>query len=528
MGLFKSAVPEVPATAIDLAGQDAVIEKHAVDPEKALETAQLENGSVEHAGHAAFDPNMEKRIVRKLDWNLVPLVMALYLLSFLDRSNIGNAKIAGMSTDLELTGSRYSWLLTIFYIAYIIGQFQIMGWKRFPPHIFGTYAILAWGIISAAQAAAQTWGGEMALRFLLGWFESAYGPGIPYLLTFFYLRHEVGTRMGVFLAAAPLATCFSGALAYGITSGHPALAKWRVLFLVEGLPTIAMAAVTFFYLPDSPQKARFLNEDEKRIAIARGVRQTGHSERVGGINWKDIGLTFLDPKPWFTALMYFSCNVSFSSLPVFLPTILEEMGFTSIDAQGLSAPPYFISWLVTIGTAYLADKTQQRGLVVIGCSVLGGIGYILLATTKTVAPRYLGSFFAAAGVFPAIANILPWVSNNQGSDTRRGAGLVILNLVGQCGPLLGTRVYPTTGAPFYIEGQSVCAAFMFFTAFLALGLRMLLVWENKKLDRKYGTLAEQKARAEGGGGGGGSVGEPQKVEVHAGVENYGPLYRYVL
>lgn len=120
--------------------------------------------------------------------------------------------------------------------------------------------------------------------------------------------------------------------------------------------------------------------------------------------------------------MYFSCNVSYSSLPVFLPTILNEMGFSSINAQGLSAPPYFVSTIVTIGTCYIADRTRQRGLMIAFLSVVGGIGYILLATCKPVAPRYFGTFLCASGVFPAIANILPWVVNNQGSDTRRGMG----------------------------------------------------------------------------------------------------------
>ena len=120
--------------------------------------------------------------------------------------------------------------------------------------------------------------------------------------------------MGIFLSAAPLATCFAGALAYGITSGHAALASWRLLFLVEGLPTVAMAGVVFFFLPDSAHEARFLNEDEKRIALARGVRQAGQSERHGGIDWQEVGMTFLDPKPWLTALMYFSCNVRFPQL----------------------------------------------------------------------------------------------------------------------------------------------------------------------------------------------------------------------
>src|SRR5947207_2809445 len=101
------------------------------------------------------------------------------------------------------------------------------------------------------------------MQTTIGLFEAGFGPGIPYLLSFFYLRHELGFRCGIFVSAAPLANTFAGALAYGITSGHPHLAKWRVLFLVEGLPTVAMAAAAFFFLPDNPEKARFLNEEEK-------------------------------------------------------------------------------------------------------------------------------------------------------------------------------------------------------------------------------------------------------------------------
>lgn len=132
----------------------------------------------------------------------------------------------------------------------------------------------------------------------MGLFEAGYGPGIPYLLSFFYLRHEVGLRIGVFLAAAPLANTFAGALAYGITSGHPSIAKWRVLFLVEGLPTIVMAAIAYFFLPDSPEKARFLNEDEKRVAKARGVLQVGDKKRVGSVSLKEMAKGLLDIKGW--------------------------------------------------------------------------------------------------------------------------------------------------------------------------------------------------------------------------------------
>lgn len=481
---------------------------------------QLESNTTS-ASVPGIDPELERRVVRKIDKRVPTLLAALYLVSFLDRSNIGNAKIAGMEEALNLVGGRYENLITLFYISYIVFEFQAFMWKIVPPHIWGAFIVFAWGAIATAQAAVQSYEAELGLRFVLGIFEAGFGPGVPYLLSFFYLRHELGSRIGLFLSCAPLANTFAGALAYGITSGHSELANWRLLFLVEGIPTLIMAVVTFFFLPDSPATARFLNEEEKVVAEARGVRQVGEVERVHGfkgVNVKEIGATLMDPKAWFTALMYFSCNVSFASLPVFLPTILEEMGFSSVNAQGLTAPPYFISFLVTCGSSILADRIQQRGFVVMTLAGIGGLGYVLLTACKSVAGRYIGVFLAASGVFPAIANILPWVLNNQGSDTRRATGIVLLNVVGQCGPILGTRIFPDSEAPRFIKGQAICTAFMFFTVFLAFGLRTLLKYENRKLDRLY---AEETARA-------GSVDEKAASQADIAQENYGPSFRYVL
>lgn len=226
-----------------------------------------------------------------------------------------------MTEDLDLVGNRYQWLLTVFYFGYIFFAFLAIMWKVMPPHMWASIIVMAWGLIATLQAATSSWQGEMACRFFLGATEQGFGPGVPYLLSFFYLRHELGLRVGIFLSAAPLANMFSGrfrydragpkdtwsdplsgALAYGITSGHSHLANWRLLFLVEGLPTILMSFVAFFYLPDSPDKAKFLNEEEKLVAKARGVRQAGTSDRIGGVVWKDIGAALLDIKCWFTAV----------------------------------------------------------------------------------------------------------------------------------------------------------------------------------------------------------------------------------
>lgn len=142
----------------------------------------------------------------------------------------------------------------------------------------------------------------MAIRFLLGAFEAAYAPGIIYLLSFFYLRKEVGFRCGLFASAAPLASTFAGALAYGITSGQSSLANWRLLFLVEGLATLIMVPFAWFFTPDSPDKARFLTAEEQEVVKSRAVKQVGVVHRRGAISIKEFGLTMIDVKAWLNAV----------------------------------------------------------------------------------------------------------------------------------------------------------------------------------------------------------------------------------
>ncbi len=212
--------------------------------------------------------------------------------------------------------------------------------------------------------------------------------------------------------------------------------------------------------------------------------------------------------------MYFSCNVSFSSLPVFLPTILTGMGYSSINAQGLTAPPYFLAFLCCIASTYVADRTGQRGLVIMTTSLIGAIGYTVLATVKATGPRYFAVYLVAAGIFPAVFNVAPWTLNNQGSDSGRGTGIALLQMVGQCGPLLGTRLYPAAEGVYYVKGMSVCAAFMFFSAILALTLRQYLAWQNKKADERE---AAQRA----------TMDDDEKT-VNVAGENFGFGFRYIL
>ncbi|KAH8812217.1 retrograde regulation protein 2 [Xylogone sp. PMI_703] len=447
-------------------------------------SSEVQHGKVvEH--QSRFTKEEEEAVIRKLDWHLMPLIFTLYSLSVLDRSNLGNAKIAGMQDDINLSGNRYSWLGTIFYISYILFQWTQMGWKIFPPHRWVACACVFWGTVSSVQAATTSWAGLMVCRFLLAIPEAMYGPSVPLYLSFFYPRERLGLRTGIFLSGSALANAYGGALAYGISQARGAIAPWRILFLVEGLPTIALGVVAYFWIPDGPSTARFLNEREREIAIELSLRQPGDREN-DKFQWKQALGGLLDWRSYLPSLCYFGANVCFASLPLFIPTIISEMGaFSTIQSNGLSAPPYVLCFICIVSCAFLSDRVGVRGPFVSGAALVAAIGYIILATQDTVGVRYFGLFLATI-IFTSVALLLSWVANTHATDSKRAAGLTILATGGQCGPVLGTNIFPPSEGPFYRKGMWIsCGACLL--VFVLAALQSFLLWrENKRRDAKYG------------------------------------------
>ncbi|KAG8532642.1 uncharacterized protein KY384_002519 [Bacidia gigantensis] len=166
---FKAAPPP---TATDVVLEDKPLPA-AQDLEKHRDELSVSE-SLPQTHNENIDPELERRVVRKMDFRIVPLVSALYILSFLDRSNIGNARIAGMREELHLVGNRYQWLLTIFYITYILFEWQTLMWKVVPPHIWASFVVFGWGLIATAQSGVHSWSGLMACRFFLGISEAGF------------------------------------------------------------------------------------------------------------------------------------------------------------------------------------------------------------------------------------------------------------------------------------------------------------------------------------------------------------------
>ncbi|KAH8912189.1 MFS general substrate transporter [Coniochaeta sp. PMI_546] len=456
------------------------------------------------ASFTLYTPDEERAVVRKFDRKLVVFVALLYMLSFLDRSNIGNARIAGMDDDLQSIPPQedmYEWALTAFYIAYILFEWMSLLWKVIPAHIYVSVIVLSWGCIASIQAVSVNYPMLIFLRTLLGIGEAAF-TGVPFYLSFFFRRDELAFRTAMFISAAPLATSFASSLSWLIIKlGEKGpIAPWRLLFLIEGFPSVLVAVVAWNVIPDSPETAHYLTPREKRVARLRLRHEQPRRSRTssnpdpesksgpGGLDAAKILSVLSDPAAWLTGLIFFLANMAYSSLPVFLPTILTRMGHSALSSQLLAAPPYLSSFFIVLATAHMSDKMRARGPLLIAAALASAAGYAVLALSSTLGLkaestiRYLAVYPAAAGFFTVVVLTISWSINNQADESRRGGGFALLQVLGQCGPLVGARLYPVRAGPFYTGGMAVCAGAMTGVAVLALGLRWYLSRLNKRLD----------------------------------------------
>ncbi|KAI1755623.1 major facilitator superfamily domain-containing protein [Xylaria castorea] len=468
------------------------------------------------ASFQLYTPDEEKAVLRKLDRRLVIFLAFCYMLSFVDRSNIGNARIAGMETDLQTKPPRedyFAWTLRAFYFSYILFEWMTLLWRVVPAHIYVSVIVLSWGIVASLQAVVTSYPMLIVLRVLLGIGEAGFA-GVPFYLSFFFKRRELAFRTALFISAAPLASAFAGFVAWLILWAGKSLliASWRLLFLLEGFPSIIVATIAWGLIPDSPETTSYLSPRERKIALLRlqhekaeqhshrrssfsstATRKNKPASSTSGLKSKDVLAAFKDPKAWLTAFMLFLANMAYSTLPAFLPTILKDMGHSELQAEALSAPPNLLAFGIVLLTAQLSDRAQSRSLFIAAHALLSASGYLVLALARPAgegiispAIRYLAVYPAAVGFFSVVVLVLAWSVNNQPSEGRRGGGFALLQVVGQCGPLIGAQLYPDRDAPFFETGMWACAAAMFGVAVLALVLRAYLVWLNRKLDKEEG------------------------------------------
>ncbi|KAH7109162.1 major facilitator superfamily domain-containing protein [Dactylonectria estremocensis] len=462
--------------------------------EVALVTKGVMQPDTEHAESAEreFSPAETKRLLRKIDWALLPLLSLLYLLSFLDRANIGNARLAGLEEDLNMPGKwDYSVAVSVFFPFYVASEIPSnLAMKHFRPSFWIPSIMLAWGIVMTLMGIVHNYPGLLATRMALGLAEGGLFPGVTYYITLWYKRHECGLRIAIFFSAATAAGAFGGLLARGIMemSGVGGLAGWAWIFILEGILTVLVALFAFYALHDYPDTAQFLNPDERQEVVRR-LRED-NSVLSNEFRSKFVKDALKDWKIWVHMFITIGIFLPVYSVSIFLPTIIRSMGHAGELAQLMSAPPYVTACFATVIGGFAADKQRQRGVYVISFCLVAIIGLVILITVENNSVKYFACFLVLSGIFAYVPQGTSWNGNNIGGSVKRGVGLAMQIGFGNLGGAIAGFIYRQEDAPHYRSGHGTLIATLCMSCSLAIFMRWYLHKENAKRDRMYKALSE--------------------------------------
>ncbi|KAH8670715.1 MFS transporter [Ilyonectria robusta] len=439
------------------------------------------------------DSEANKALLRKQDIRLIPICAMMYLLAYLDRSNIGNAKVMNSETNSDLlsstgmTSNQYSVALMVFLIAYTIFEAPSNFFlKKLGPSKWFSFLLCSWGTISMCLGAVQNFGGITAARFILGIFEAGLAPGLAYYISFWYRANERSLRLAFIYSTATLAGAFGGLIAYGIShmENVAGLEAWRWLFILEGAPSVLFGIFIFFYLPDYPESPRFLNTEEKELAVLR-MEYNGSKGSAGSMKWADAKAVLLDWRLYLHYIVYFSKSCPFSSLSLFAPSITKGLGYDSFEAQLMTVPPYVAAFVVTIALSFYCDKYNKRAVTTICLMLVGAVGFILSACLPVTDyhGRYAGLIIACCGTFATIPILLGWLSANLRSTSAQGLALALNISFGAPGQIAGVWIYKSTeAATGYPTGHWTNGALLLAGAVLTGVLVALYTYRNRRID----------------------------------------------
>ncbi|KAK3328685.1 major facilitator superfamily domain-containing protein [Cercophora scortea] len=446
------------------------------DPASASELEDVEVGAVNEAS-----------LLRKLDIKLLPAVGVLYLLSFLDRSNVGNARIEGLLVDLKMTGNQYLTGLTLYFVGYVLFEVPCnIILKRTTPRFWLPTLTILWGIVATLMGVVQNMSGFFAARFFLGVTESGLFPGVVYYFSMWYKRRERQFRISLFFSAAALAGSFGGILAYGIGRMRVVYDNgWRWIFILEGLATIVVAVAAYWFIYNYPDTAEFLT-DKERVFIRNRLASDSDATHDERFTWANVAKALKDPKCWLYGLSFHTMSLPLYTFSLFLPTIINSLGYGTATSQLLTIPPYAFAFLTTVTVATISERLHKRAVFIILSAAFAMIGYIILLTNSDPLHRpgvsYAGTFFAAGGIYPATALALSWPAINVSGQTKRAVANAMQISIGNLGAVLGTQLYRQFDGPRFFVGHGFALGYLAGNIVVSGVLYFVLKRENERRD----------------------------------------------
>lgn len=409
----------------------------------------------------------EDEVYRKISWRVMPIVLIAYIFAFLDRVNIGYAQLQ-MKQDLAFSDAVYGLGAGIFFVTYLL--FEVPSnllLERIGARLSFLRIMVLWGLTSAATAFVTEAWQFYCIRLLLGMFEAGFFPGIILFLTYWYPSHRRGHVTGLFLFGMPITGVLGGPLSGMIMGGMEGLGGmhgWQWLFIVEGLPTVALGYLLYRLLPNKPAEAPWLNDHEK--ALVQSVLDADHKVDVKPGHHGKLTAALADPKTYVLAFVYFCCACAVYTVTFWLPTMIKGLGITSITSIGwLTAVPYIFGAIGVLVISRSSDRLKERrwhvgGTLVLGVAALFATSLmanafapvmVLLCIAAffifgggslfwSIPPTYLGREAAAAGIAVISSlgilggfvspTLIGWIKNATGSIQMGLGALTALVIVG--------------------------------------------------------------------------------------------------
>ncbi|KAF5665616.1 vitamin H transporter [Fusarium circinatum] len=406
----------------------------------------------------------EQPLVRRIDLHLIPILIAIYILQYLDKSSLNTASLLGIIQDTKLVGQEFPWLNSAFYFGYLGATYPVsVLLVKLPIAKVLAASILLWAVVLGCHAAGENFAALCSLRVLLGAFEATISPGFTLITGLWYKPSEHARRHSLWFVGNAVGSLIGSLIAYGCTfiTGGP-LAPWRWLFIVLGIVTAGWAVVLYIWLPDTPATARFLNPAQRVWATQR--------PQVAQRN----------PKTWFQFLVITTVSLSNG---VIANSLLLGMPLAAYNV------------IIVLLSASLAERFRKsRCIIAAGASALSLVGTILVRQlpSSNNAGRYIGLILCAscANVFPVMLSL---ISSNVAGFTKKSTVNAVFFLGYCAGNIAGPQFFIPTEAPKY--GTAFTALFVIFCILigLILAFRQYLAWENSRRDKAQGVYIDAES-----------------------------------
>ncbi|CAI6096717.1 hypothetical protein V2G26_016402 [Clonostachys chloroleuca] len=451
------------------------------------------NFSEEYLQELLADEAKQRKLVRKVDLMLLPLLAGTYVLQYIDKQAMGYAAVFDLFTSANITQTQYSWFASIFYIAYLVAEYPwvyVAQKTRMGKVVAG--CVFTWGAVLMLTAVCHDFPGLAACRFFLGWFEAPITTCFMMMVSQWYLRQEQPLRAGIFYCCNGIGSMLGGIFSYGIGQIH-GFPVWKCIFLICGGMTVIWGVILFFFMPDSIMEAKYFSAEEKALLVAR-ARQSRTGVLNKKIKWYQIKEAFIDPQVWILFLFILLNEVMNGGIANFGKLIIKGLVKDPLLTTALGIPQgAFLAGFIVFG-AFLATKIKNARTIVMAVFLMPTILGVCLVWKLDRSKHMVGVLFGYYLMTAFIASLvlaLQMPATNLGGYTKRITASAICFSAYCAGNIIGPHAFLEEEAPLYATGCKTILSCSVIQMVLAVLLRLLLIRRNKLRDQAAAELGAE-------------------------------------